>query len=290
MRKARLAALTAGTILTLSSQGIAHATTSIPYPEPTPHVGIYLGSTFRTTVTVDCNTGGTKMVHTALYNDHFVPAALNTPELVKIYRESGSPGVNFSNWKLVWGGPDGTIVPPNQPVPVTLPYGPAYMAVAVAQGDNFNNLSAKLTANPPTSDNSQLFPSGTQGQDKYEYPASTLECPHPKPTPSKAPTPTTTTSPNCDGGDPSEDCPTTRPSATLTSTTSTSTASSQPSTSGSVQPPLPPGTPSPSAAQTGPVLAHTGSSAVPFALSGLVALILGGLLLLYTRGLKGRSH
>lgn len=269
MRKLRAVAVALGIALGLMTQS-AHAA------ETTPHVGIYLGSTFRTTVTVNC-VDGLKQVHTALYDDHFVPSTLNTPERVKIYRVTGLPGIDFANWQQVWGDVNGTVIQPNTPVPVTIPYGPTYMAVAVAEGDNFSDFWTKLSAKPPTADNSMLFPPGTVGKEKYQYPDSPGDCqvpPPPNPCDVKPPVksitapvnlpcppcPTKTTTPpltikappapngtatskndepDCDKDDPCTPCPT----PTTTPPTSTSSSpSSTPTTVPTTQPTDPTGT------------------------------------------------
>lgn len=275
--------------------GPAHATTNV--------VRIYMANTDRSPQSVSANCDGWQhpFLHTTLFNDQVG----NYPvERVKIVREDTNA--------IVFGPVDVSL---NVPYAVNMPYlpGVAFNAIAVPQGFAFPTNLAEYSALAAAHevDNSQLFAPGT-GHDKFAYPALPVNCLPPKPTPT--PTPSTTTSHNCDNGSPDEVCPTTTssspkpsgssssPSGTPTPTKTvpspcssevmavlvlpgcpTPTSTPKPTPTLATTPTKPVPVPSASTTSTGPALAHTGASVVPFVIGAGVLGAAGVGLVYYAR-------
>lgn len=288
-----LAALAAVT----ASGPAAHANTTAT---PPVQVRIYLENDNHNpgTVTVTCGEGG-PVLHTALFND---AVGADTPETAKVYREDGG-AANAANWPVVLGPVN---IPVGGHVNVNLPYvpGTSYNAVAVPEGDpwpaTLTDLIGRLSAHPPTADNSQLLPSG--------YPAIAPECPTPTPTttaPTTTPAPCATVTPVRIADAvvlPTPTCPTTdsEPSRTPTTraatTPPTSAATTTASTPAGTLPPVSSttllGAPVSSDTTTAlatVALAHTGSSAVPVAIAAVILLGAGGALVRHAKK-KARGH
>lgn len=307
----RLATIAAGMLLAFTGAAAAHAdpdTTATTSAAPV-QVRIYLENDNHNpgTVTVSCGKDG-PVLHTALFND---AVGANVVETAKIYREDGGPA-NAANWPVVYGPVD---VPIGGHVNVDLPYvaGTSYNAVAIPKGDpwpaTLADIVARLSAKPPTADNSQLFPSG--------YPTASADCPLPKPPNPCEPKPVgddlavvaTPTCPPCPGPDVKSDIavvvptcvptsePTSKPSTEPSTkpSTSTSAPASTVSTTPGGQLPVATstagGTPSPTGSTTAVVttpLAHTGASVAPYAAGAVLLLAAGGGFLVVSR--RARRH
>jgi hypothetical protein len=295
MIRPRLAAIVAGIVLSFAGTAAAHATPALPV-----QVKIYLENNNHNpgTVTADCGLHGA-VLHTALFND---AVGANVVETARIYRED-TGAVVFGPVDVAIGGH----------VAVDMPYlpGVTFNAYAVPKGDPWPatqaDAIARLSANPPTADNSQLFPSG--------YPADP-KCPPPLPNPCDVkpagidlkvlptcpPCPTTELTdaaaiavvPTCVPATK----PSTEPSHTRTSskpgasspgtTTSSSPAATSPVSTTSSPPPPPSPTGTAPTAMASPPLAHTGATVVPVAIGALVLLAAGGAFVVATR--RARRH
>lgn len=293
MHSTRLAALAAGIALALTGSAAAHATATSPV-----QVKIYLENNNHNpgTVTADCKPTG-PMLHTALFNDAI---GANVIETAKIYREDTGA--------VVFGPVD---VPIGGHVAVDMPYlnGVTFNAVAVPKGDPWPatvaDLLARLSAKPPTADNSQLFPSG--------YPAMPADCPIPvppnpcgqhsgndlaaikcPPCPEPDVKADVVAVPTCVPSSEPSSKPSTKPS-TSASTSASSTASPAPTTptaslsSGATATSAVPSPTGTATATSTTGLAHTGATWVPFAIGALLLLAAGlGFLAWSRRAATGR--
>lgn len=291
MIRSKLAAIAAGTMLAFTGTAAAHAG-----PDAPVQVKIYLENNNHNpgTVTADCGPHGA-VLHTTLFNDAI---GANVVETAVVYAEPANPAAGLGT--IVAGPVD---VPIAGHINVALPYqaGLTFDAVAVAKGDplptSIADLIARLTAKPPTADNSQLLPSG--------YPADP-KCPPPVPNPCD-PKPggvdlkVAATCPPCPESDvkdmkdsaivvhptcvpatepskePSHTPTSSKPSSSVPSSSAPTSTASTATASGSVSAtPSPTGTPAASATPTPTAstsgLAHTGASVVPFV--GLAVLLL----------------
>ena len=151
-------------VAALATAPLAAASTAYATPTTPVQVRIYLENANHNpgAVTADCDRGK-PVLHTALFNDAI---GANVVETAEIFREDTGA--------KVFGPVD---VPIGGNVPVAMPYlpGVTFDAVAIPKGDPWPattaDLVARLSAHPPTADNSQLLPSG--------YPAAPAGCPVP---------------------------------------------------------------------------------------------------------------
>ena len=295
MIRTRLAAIAAGILLACVGTTAAHASTQVNHPS------IYMSNNGHNpgTLTISCD-DHVLTVHTVLWAD-----LSNEDQTVKVYREDTN-AVVFGPVDILAGGH----------TPATFPYiaGIAYNAVAIPTVDPWPttvaDLIGRLSASPPTADNSQLLPSmmptpptGCLPPNPCRTPALdavavTPTCP-PCPTPEMrdavvAPVPTcipVTSEPSHKPT--STKPPTTTPSTRTTSSPATSTstpATGSPSPTSSQPAPTPTPTPTsgPTSAAATPPLAHTGASVAPYAIGAVMLLAAGSGFVAYSRRARRR--
>jgi LPXTG-motif cell wall-anchored protein len=280
----------------LAATGTAYATPIVPAPV---RVAIYLANHNLSPLDVSTSCAG---VQTKLYNDH---AGNNRVETAEVFIEPA----NFMSGlgTLVVGPVD---VPLMGSVNVTLPYvpGATYNAIAVAKGDplpvSVNDLIARMQANPPTADNSQLLVSG--------------EGPLPVDCPTPTPKPTPTLPKPCDSKPPVKSdavvvVPSCKPTSTKPEPTGTP-STTKPTTPGTSEPTTavstttgvtPSGTASSATTVTGTTaavttlgattpagqaLAHTGSDTVALGAAAALLVALGTIAVVSVRRKKAGSH
>jgi hypothetical protein len=295
MIRTRLAAIAAGIVLVFTGAAAANASTQVAHPS------IYMSNNGHNpgTLTVTCDNNALT-VHTILWAD-----LANIDQTVKVYREDTNA--------LVFGP---VAIPAGGHVPAAFPFVPgiAYDAIAVPTVDPWPtttaDLIARLSAKPPTADNSQLLPSmmPTPPTGCVPPPPNPCEikpvldavvvvqtCP-PCPKPEVKDAAIAVVVPTCvpETSEPSHKPTTSKPptsssssSATSSATTSVSTpVSSSLGVTTSQATPTPTGSATPT--PTSPALAHTGASVAPFAVGALVLLAGGGAFVVYAR--RARRH
>jgi hypothetical protein len=297
--RSRLAAIAAGILLAFAGTAAAHAdpgtVTTAPFVS---HPAIYASNNGHNpgTLTITCDSN-VLTIHTILWAD-----AANIDQAVRVYREDTN-AVVFGPVAIAAGGH----------LAASFPFvaGLAYDAVAVPTVDPWPTTTAdligRLSAHPPTADNSQLLPS--------MMPTAPTGCVAP-PNPCAAHTgnelTAVATCPPCPTGEPGDKAAvvptcipvTTTPSHTPTSTkpsttgstssssSATTTAGGQTPTTGASSVPSGQGTPSPSGTAalvvTTTALAHTGASVLPVGIAAVGLLAAGGGFVFYSR--RARRH
>jgi hypothetical protein len=298
MIRTRLAAIAASILLAFTGTAAAHADpgTTVTTAPFVSHPAIYASNNGHNpgTLTITCDSN-VLTIHTILWAD-----AANIDQTVRVYREDTN-AVVFGPVAIAAGGH----------LAASFPFvaGIAYDAVAVPTVDPWPaataDLIGRLSAHPPTADNSQLLPSMMP-----TVPTGCVAPPNPCAAHTGNELTAVATCPPCPTGEPGDKAavvPTcipvtttaahtpapTKPSttgSTSSSSSATTAASGQTPTAGTSSAPSGQGAPSPSGTAalvvTTTALAHTGASVAPLAAGALAAILGGGALVLYGRRLR----